>query len=210
MASEQSDRRKGPRPATLAKRQSIIEAASQVFGEKGYSSGSLTEVAQKVGVTHAGILHHFGSKEKLLMAVLAYRDEIDLVDTPAKRMPEGEELLRHLIQTAVNNEQRAGIVQAFAIQSAESVQQDHPTQPHYVQRYQGLRASVTRALLCMAGERGIEPVVSVHQASAAILAVMDGMQIQWLLEPEQVSLAQATQQAIEAIVSAVMGEPWSL
>ncbi len=58
-----------PRPSTAARRQDILRAAMQVFGSKGYRQGSLSEVAELVGMTHAGVLHHFGTKVQLLSEV---------------------------------------------------------------------------------------------------------------------------------------------
>ena len=40
--------------------------------------------------------------------------------------------------------------------------------------------------------------------AAAILGVMDGVQIQWLLDPDAVDLSEATAFAVEAIVAAVL------
>ena len=45
---------------------------------------------------------------------------------------------------------------------------------------------------------------TIADASASILALMDGLQVQWLLEPESVDLAGATEFGIEAIVSSVL------
>jgi hypothetical protein len=53
-------------------------------------------------------------------------------------------------------------------------------------------------------ERGITQPETVGHASASILAVMDGLQVQWLLNPEQVDLARANEFAIEAIVASVL------
>ncbi|NTW38886.1 MAG: helix-turn-helix transcriptional regulator, partial [Cellulomonadaceae bacterium] len=55
------------RPATAERRRDILEAALEIFGAKGYNKGPLAEIAEQVGMTHAGILHHFGSKDELLL-----------------------------------------------------------------------------------------------------------------------------------------------
>ena len=49
----------------------------QLFGEVGYHTASLREVASRVGISHPGLLHHFSSKAVLLAAVLERRDEVD-------------------------------------------------------------------------------------------------------------------------------------
>src|ERR1035437_10477839 len=63
-----------PRPETVRRREEILRAAMATFGAKGYYNGSLVEIAEKVGITHAGGLHHFGSKDHLLIEVLEDRD----------------------------------------------------------------------------------------------------------------------------------------
>jgi TetR/AcrR family transcriptional regulator len=47
----------------------ILEAASQLFSEKGYADTSLTDIATLAGVTKSLIHHHFGTKEELWTVV---------------------------------------------------------------------------------------------------------------------------------------------
>ncbi|WP_309069218.1 TetR family transcriptional regulator C-terminal domain-containing protein, partial [Microbacterium sp.] len=147
---------------------------------------------------------HFGSKTQLLLEVLTYRDETDVADLVEKHIPGGLELFRHLVRTASVNARRAGIVQAFAVLSGESVTDDHPARGYFEERYRNLRAEVARAFEAVCAERGITAPDTVADASASILAVMDGLQVQWLLDPDAVDLARASEFAIEAIVAAVL------
>lgn len=204
--------RKTPRtrPATLAKRREILAAALEVFGAKGYTNGTLGDIADQVGITHAGVLHHFGSKDQLLLDVLEFRDESDLTDLEGHHMPGGRELFRHLVHTAFVNAHRAGIVQAYAVLSAESVTDAHPARSYFESRYRTLRADIVDAFERVCDSDGIDAPDTIAAASAAILAVMDGLQVQWLLDPERVDLGAASGFAIEAIVSSVLGEPVDL
>ncbi|HEY1105944.1 MAG TPA: TetR/AcrR family transcriptional regulator, partial [Agromyces sp.] len=187
------------RPETLAKRREILRAATEVFGSKGFTNGTLADIADQVGMTHAGILHHFGSKDQLLMEVLTYRDQTDVADLEEQHIPGGIELFRHLVRTAFANAQRAGIVQAFVVLSGESVTDAHPAQRYFAERYRTLRGEVIEAFGVVCAERGIDPAGDVvAHAANAIIAVMDGLQVQWLHEPEAVELAEATEFAIEA------------
>ncbi|NBS30801.1 MAG: TetR/AcrR family transcriptional regulator [Actinobacteria bacterium] len=52
------------------RREAILDAAMELFAEQGFVLTSLPMISQKVGITHAGILHHFGSKEGVLRALL--------------------------------------------------------------------------------------------------------------------------------------------
>ena len=193
------------RPETLERRREILRAALDTFGAKGYNKAPLTEIAEQVDMTHAGVLHHFGSKDQLLLEVLRYRDESDVEDLEGHHIPDGMPLFRHLVKTAFINAQRAGIVQAYAVLSAESVTDDHPAKAFFEGRYRQLRSEVSHAFHVVCEERGLNPDdEQVRHASAAILAVMDGLQVQWLLDRTQVDLANASAFAIEAIVAAVL------
>lgn len=197
------------RPETLARRNDILDAAVEVFGSKGFSGGTLADIADQVGMTHAGILHHFGSKDQLLIEMLAHRDKTDVAGLAGAHIPDGVELFRHLVRTAMRNAQRAGVVQAYVVLSAESVTDGHPGRDYFLERYRTLRTEVSDAFHALCAERGVSETGSVAEASAAILAVMDGLQVQWLLDPDEVDLARSTEFAIEAIVTAVLQAPVS-
>ncbi len=202
-----SSRRAAPRsrPATVERRKEILRAALEIFGAKGYNKGPLAEIAEQVDMTHAGILHHFGSKDQLLLEVLRYRDESDVEALVDRHIPTGIDLFRHLVRTAFANAERAGIVQAYAVLSAEAVTDDHPGRPYFEDRYQTLRREVGEAFVVVCEERGVDVSAErVKHASASILAVMDGLQVQWLLDRSQVELGPSTMFAIEAIMSAVI------
>lgn len=192
------------RQETIQRREEILKAAMQTFGSRGYNKAPLTEIAEQVDMTHAGILHHFGTKDRLLLEVLSYRDQTDVAHLEGKHIPDGIDLFRHLIHTAFLNSRRAGIVQAYAVLSAESVTDDHPAKEFFEQRYETLRREVRHAFEVVCAEHGVTDRDAIDDASASILAVMDGLQVQWLLAPDAVDLASATEFAIRSIVAGVI------
>ena len=201
--SAAAQRARNPRKRTAKTREDILDAALATFGNRGYNNGSLVEIADQVGMTHAGVLHHFGSKDQLLLAVLAHRDLASSRDLRDAKLPGGAELFAHLRQTARINAAQPGLVQAYAVLSGESVTDDHPAKEWFRRRYGDLRASVGDALREECGDGDLDPS-TVDAAAAAVLAVMDGLQIQWLLAPDEVDLAEASAFAIDAIVAAVL------
>ncbi len=73
----------------------ILEAASQVFAEKGYDGARINELAEAAGVNKATLYYQIGDKEKLYHEVLfrilsGFADEIELsikeVTDPVKRI----------------------------------------------------------------------------------------------------------------------------
>lgn len=57
----------------MNKRELILEAAEELFAENGFDATSVRELASKAGVNIAMISYYFGSKEKLLEALVEYR-----------------------------------------------------------------------------------------------------------------------------------------
>lgn len=203
MASEASGSTR-TRPATRQKRMEILNAAIEIFGNKGSTNGTLADVADQVGLTHAGVLHHFGSKQNLLLEVLAYRDQTDVAELTEQHIPRGPELFVHLVRTAFLNATRPGIVQAYTVLSNESVTDDHPARGFFEERYTTLRREVTHAFQALCEQEGVTEPDTIAAASASILAVMDGLQLQWLLHPDVVDLGEASEFAIRAIVHGVL------
>jgi len=187
-----------PQSRTAERRTAILEAATDVFGARGYNSGSLVEIAEQVGMTHAGVLHHFGSKEQLLLAVLAHRDEADLERFDAHENPVGAAFLDHLVHTAYYSTERASTIRSYAVLSAESVTGDHPAQDFFRDRYDGLRGRVASDLGLAVGGAADDP--RVVAAASAIVAVTDGLHVQWLLDPARVNMPAAVRLVIDAIV----------
>lgn len=164
-----------------AKRREIIDQAMAMFGEVGYRGASLREIAARCGISHPGLLHHFPTKESLLLAVLEHRDEVDIAwvgldDT------DGVVTLRRLVELVELNTTRRGIVELYAVLSAEATSADHPAHAFFVDRY---RTSVDAAVRAyrQAGDAGqLRDGIDAEVAGRQLIALMDGMQVQWLLD----------------------------
>ncbi|MFE0202833.1 TetR/AcrR family transcriptional regulator [Streptomyces sp. NPDC058985] len=201
----------GPRtprsPEARRRQQDILEIATDTFAARGYNNASLAEIADRAGLTQAGVLHYFRSKALLLTSVLELRDQGDIGQLGPER-PRGIAFLRHLVDTALRNAEREGLVRLYAVLSAESVTEQHPAQAYFRDRYTGLRAFVTDALTEACGLA--EPdAARAHDAANAIIAVMDGLQIQWLLDPDSVEMAASTDLVIRSLLTTLAPERFS-
>ena len=57
-----------------ARRAAVLEAARRLFASQGFKGSSLAAIAQEAGITDAGLLYHFPTKNDLLLAVVAEGD----------------------------------------------------------------------------------------------------------------------------------------
>ncbi len=184
------------------RRSEIVAAALEVFAERGYRGGSLAAVGERVGLTQQGVLHYFPSKDALLTEVLRLRDALDGQD-PAGSGPDhagpdhaGSAGLAGVESLVARNVGRPGLVQCFTVLAAESVTDQHPAHDFFAARYRALRPQLAALLGAELGDPGPSGLTA-DQASALLIAVMDGLQQQWLLDPGEVDMA--------ALVSAFAG-----
>ncbi|HET6855543.1 MAG TPA: TetR/AcrR family transcriptional regulator [Streptomyces sp.] len=169
------------------RRAEILRAALDVIAERGYRGASLNAVAERVGLTQQGLLHYFPTKEALLVAVLEERDQWDTGASGRSTAAWRIDLLDSLVEY---NAMRPGIVQTFSALLGESVTDEHPARDFFTQRYEQVRAGMAGALRTEYGERlpgGLTP----EQAAPLLVAVMDGLQYQWLLDPRSVDMPAA-------------------
>ncbi len=176
------------------RRAEILRAALEVIAERGYRGASLGAVAERVGLTQQGLLHYFPTKDALLVAVLEARDQWDAVPRGAWRL----DLLCSLVEY---NAMRPGLVQTFSALLGESVTDGHPARAFFTDRYDMVRGSFAAVLRTEYGERlpsGLTP----EAAAPLLVAVMDGLQYQWLLAPESVDMPGAVRSFLALLGSA--------
>ncbi|SDG33898.1 TetR/AcrR family transcriptional regulator [Desulfosporosinus hippei] len=68
--SETEQLEKSKKKTTEERRQDILEAALNIFTEKGYNGSTTAEIAKAAGVAEGTIFRHFATKKELLIAVL--------------------------------------------------------------------------------------------------------------------------------------------
>jgi AcrR family transcriptional regulator len=185
---DQRRARRGNYPVGTARRAAIVEAAVEVFSTAGFHKGSLRDVADRVGISQAGLLHHFPSKERLAQAVLTWRDDgavAYLGDPP----PTGADLLRGLVGLADYNSRTPELVELHVILSGEAASADHPLHEYFVRRYERVFGMIRTAFEAAEGDGQLRPGVDCGTAARTLIALMDGLQVQWLLHREAVDMA---------------------
>ena len=173
---------------TRASREKIISAATQFFSQQGFHGAVMAEIAASAGLTLPGLLHHFPNKNELLMAVLAERDRADKLRFEPVTSPTHHPPLYHLIRQVEYNETVPGLVQLFSILVSESAQIEHPAHGFFKQRYATLRITFTELLRAAQQKGDIRTDIPANQLAVMVISMMDGLQIQWLLDPSDVEM----------------------
>ncbi|MBD0675170.1 TetR/AcrR family transcriptional regulator [Streptomyces sp. CBMA156] len=167
---------RGPYAKTSAKRQEIIDAALAAYAEAGSRGVSLRDIAARVGMTYAGVVHHFGSKEALLTAVLEARDAAaaEMFDP----FGDGAGLPHSAVLT--HNASTPGLVKLFVDLAAAAAEPEHPAHDFFENRYERFRTRIADRIT-----RGVDDPTAVDPEWLAriLIAAADGIQLQWLLNP---------------------------
>jgi AcrR family transcriptional regulator len=178
---------RGPYAKGRERREKILAAAWDAFAEQGYRGAALARIAERAGVSDAGLLHHFPSKQCLLLALLERRDQHD-----RDRVSDGvaaHASLRHaLLALCAENAAAPAMVQLFTVMAAESIEPAHPGHAWFRDRYRDRRASLAEHVAAAQErdelDRGLDP----ESTATQLIAVLDGLQVQWLLDPERVDM----------------------
>jgi AcrR family transcriptional regulator len=164
---------------TEERREAVIQSAWEVFASRGFRGGSLREIAETVGLTQAGILHHFGTKENLLFEVLAYRERLNIIAPSVQ----GIGLFDHLRAIVVRNSQTPGAVALFVTMSAEATDPDHPAHGFFVDRYKRTIDLFASNILLARLDGDLDVSIDPQSTAEELVAFLDGLQLQWLLNP---------------------------
>ena len=198
-------RRDRPRLPAAARRLQIIDVATSLIADRGFWGVSMQDIADRCGLTVPGLLRHMESKVGLLIAVLEHRDvedarslrthlgttEDELPDDWAINRPAGVDLRSLCAATMQRNATQPEIVRLFTVLAAESLEPAHPAHAYFARRQQQAAA----AYAALAGHLTDRPELLARQ----ILAMMDGLQLQWLRDPEATDLIREWEAAAEAL-----------
>jgi AcrR family transcriptional regulator len=166
----------------VERRKQIVRAAARIFAQYGYHAGSLRNIAEEVGVTSAALIRHFQDKEGLLTAVLDYWNE---ESRAASNAATGLAHIRQLPALMSYHLTHRGLIELFLTMATEASNPEHPAREFIVKRYDSTVANISAHIreAVAAGELSL-PADQIESEARGLVALMDGVELQWLLQPE--------------------------
>lgn len=166
---------------TPAQRSRIVAAATEVFAQRGARGASLREIADAVGMSQAGLLHHFGSKNGLLLAVL---DRFEQEDQPAEPLGSVAEGIAFVRGELVRAGDQPGAFQLQMALGAESSDPAHPAHRFFADRYRRVTTQFEELLRTAVAAGSLRSDTDTRAAAHLLIAAMDGLQLQRQLNEE--------------------------
>jgi AcrR family transcriptional regulator len=184
-------------PKGVRRRQQILDSVIALLAQRGVDRASLRTVGDAIGVSHTALRHYFSSRDELLVEAYRTHEAQAAGDGP----PAESSAVGVIIEAAERNRSIPGLVELYATLSTDALQEQHGLTREFVRgRFRSLRATLAgliaeeqRARAGQAGaaggtgSAGIDPM----DAAALVIAASDGLQIQWLLDPDAVDVGRS-------------------
>lgn len=173
-------RPRGQDPAVV--REAALRAAIELIAEHGYAATSMAQVAAAAGISPSGLVHHFPSKADLLGAVLDHRD----AQEPTPEVHEGSppwHVFDDLVDLAAKNMQQRELVALYTIVIGEAANPDHPAHAWMIRHFELAWGMLERDIVAGRRHGWAREDAPADRIARATVAVMDGLQVQWLLDP---------------------------
>ena len=168
----------------IAKREEILRSALSVVAREGYHGASVKELAEEVGLSQAGLLHYFDSKDELFVEILRTRDALDLDERGELFRGDIDELREAYLGLVRHNAEVPGLVELFTRLSADAANPQHPSRAFFRERGEAMREGWTAAIAAEQAAGRVSDRIDPTVLARLLQAVTDGAQMQWLVEPE--------------------------
>ncbi|MEG2817500.1 MAG: TetR family transcriptional regulator [Comamonas sp.] len=188
-----------------ATRNSLLDAAEQVFYEQGVARASLNEIAQRAGATRGAVYWHFKDKLDLFYAML------DRVTLPLEQAAYGEDVggarleglarVRHVIASVfvrLEEDSRTRKVFEVLLHKVEYVGELVSVQERNVEAMAEFDAKLEAALVRAQSEQKMELLISAAEAALALRCLFDGVIQSWLLARGSFDLSGVGMRAVDA------------
>src|SRR5271166_7076932 len=160
------------------RKQRILQVAQRLLTRNGWRSTTLAQIAGEAGVTPAGLLHHFESKDQLLHAVLDARDLDD--ESHADR---AGDLISQIAQVADRFHRVPELVGTFTVLLVENILPDAPLHDRMLARHREAVDIVADLIRNGQADGRYRTDLDPAIRAVEILAFVHGMETTWLLDP---------------------------
>jgi AcrR family transcriptional regulator len=184
------------------RRDRILAETLRIVGERGYHGFGIQELAQRCGLTKPGLLHHFGSKDQLLISLLNEVDaekEAELAElfgaafgkavTPDEHRETFRGALRAIMERALAEPQ---LMRLRVVLRVEAINPRHPAHGYFVARQQATLGRLASGAAAFSA--------SAESLARVVYASMAGLEEQWLRENRGFDLLAEWDRALEVLL----------
>jgi len=180
-------RRRVGRPSKVAV-DDILAAAVEMFGTRGLHATSIAAIAGRVGLTDAGLLHHFPTRDALVDATLRHGAAVQTDRMSELVAPGGLAAIRAMRAWGEVMAATPELTAFHTLVTADAVLADSTVRDWAQRRYRAVRALASGAIREGIDRGEIRPDVDPEREASDLIAWLDGIRLQWLLSDAEIDL----------------------
>jgi AcrR family transcriptional regulator len=175
----------------------LLDAATALIAEQGYSATSIAQIAQKAGYSHGLVSQRFGSKSELIQMLAREFQSYFAIDRlePALKERSGLEALIVMIETYLDAVAGSGTLgRAYYELFGESIVLVPEIHQTFVKADRNFRDLLRKTIRSAIELDEIPAGVDVHGLASVVLAIIRGTSMQWLLDGGSIDLVAIKQE----------------
>lgn len=177
----------------------IIDVSSKLMADKGVKLTTLADIAREAGISRGTLFYYYASKNDLIYAILE-KHLSDLTDTIFANLPRRRSSaadLASVLQSALTRliqDENSGRINLYLLQ--EAIIDNSDLKDRFAVKYQTWRELIAGQI---ARAFGISDSRRLSALGTLLLAMIDGLTIQFLLAPQSVNFQEVSQQMVNMI-----------
>ena len=179
----------------------LQSAALELFGEQGFERTTVTEIAQRAGLTQRTFFNHFADKREVLFGLSAeiQREVVQQIAAVDDAEPPLDAVLRALevVADKLLEDRRAAVTRRHAVLAAN---------PELQERELSKNAVLTEAIAAVLEKRGCDPETAFLAAGSAMLAQQVAFR-KWTRPGETRPLRDLLSEAVHSLRAATLRGP---
>jgi len=177
----------------------IIDTASKLMADKGIKQTTLADIAREAGISRGTLFYYYASKNDLIYDILEKHlsDLTDAIFASLPRRRSSTADLASVLQSALTGliqDENSGRINLYLLQ--EAIIDNSDLKDRFVVKYQTWRELIAGQI---ARAFGISDSRRLSALGTLLLAMIDGLTIQFLLAPQSVNFQEVAQQMVYMI-----------
>jgi AcrR family transcriptional regulator len=174
-----------PRPPKEAVRSRVLQAAGEVFAQRGFAAASMDQVAAAAGFTKGAVYSNFASKDELFLALMA--EEVQRrVDGVSAALQTATDLPAALAAVNAELSRREAAWQLLFLEFWQRAVRDPEVRRRFVASRRDLRTRITATVARFLAEHPVRTGWDAESLTVVIIALANGLAVEALPDPEAV------------------------
>ncbi|MBL8151046.1 MAG: TetR family transcriptional regulator C-terminal domain-containing protein [Blastocatellia bacterium] len=167
------------------KKRELLQAAYQEVAERGFAQVTLEKIAERAKVSKGITIYYFESKETLLRELfqMLVKELLDKMKAKIILTEDPIERLNAIIDTFFSCANQSRAFYATYLDLASFAVRNESFKPISAAFYHGC-SSIEREVISYGIEKGIFSVADIDRAIVTFQALLDGLMLRWLSEPD--------------------------